>query len=155
MEYGFDQPLIIAYDSEESERQNDKIWRVISGFRYYYPHQGSLGVFEVPEGFYTDGASVPRWLWSLVPPWGSYGQAAVLHDFMLVTRSIYINEKYEPIPMSLINRIFYRSMKQLGEPRIVRYPMYVAVRCHLEIIKPARQAYQRFVNYLFAREGSC
>ena len=42
---------------------------------------GSKGI-TVPFGFVTDFASVPRLLWSLFPPIGRYGYAAVFHDFV-------------------------------------------------------------------------
>ena len=37
---------------------------------------------EAPEDFVTDFASIPRILWSIVPRWGLYGWAAVIHDFL-------------------------------------------------------------------------
>lgn len=37
---------------------------------------------RVPRGFETDGASVPQWLRWLLPRWGSYGEAAVVHDYL-------------------------------------------------------------------------
>lgn len=36
----------------------------------------------VPAGFKTDLASVPRILWNILPPFGSYSSAAVIHDFL-------------------------------------------------------------------------
>lgn len=40
-------------------------------------------IYSVPVGFETDGASVPRFLWWLYPPFGDdYEAAAVLHDFL-------------------------------------------------------------------------
>jgi hypothetical protein len=37
---------------------------------------------EVPVGFVTDFASVPRPFWALIPPSGLYTQAAIAHDYM-------------------------------------------------------------------------
>jgi len=47
-------------------------------------YQSANGLlFPVPVGFYSDGASVPRFLWSLYPPFGdAYEPAAWLHDFL-------------------------------------------------------------------------
>ncbi|EEA7482289.1 DUF1353 domain-containing protein [Campylobacter jejuni] len=37
----------------------------------------------VPQGFKTDGASIPRLFWSLFPPFKSeYFSACVVHDFL-------------------------------------------------------------------------
>lgn len=37
---------------------------------------------EVPSGFVTDFASVPRPFWAILPPAGRYTQAAIAHDYM-------------------------------------------------------------------------
>lgn len=37
----------------------------------------------VPKGFKTDLASVPRFLWSVIPPYGNYLEAAIIHDHAL------------------------------------------------------------------------
>lgn len=37
---------------------------------------------EVPEGFESDFASVPRALWSILPPNGQWIEASVLHDYL-------------------------------------------------------------------------
>ena len=39
--------------------------------------------FEIPAGFKTDLASVPKFLWAIFPPDWSYAKAAVLHDYVL------------------------------------------------------------------------
>ncbi len=35
----------------------------------------------VPKGFVTDGASIPRILWPIIPPFGPLLEGAILHDF--------------------------------------------------------------------------
>jgi hypothetical protein len=37
-------------------------------------------MISVPSGFVTDFASVPRLFWRLLPPWGPYSPAALVHD---------------------------------------------------------------------------
>ena len=41
----------------------------------------------VPEGFKTDGASIPRWFWWIENPFGQALYAAVVHDFEYTTQS--------------------------------------------------------------------
>jgi Protein of unknown function (DUF1353) len=41
-----------------------------------------LPTVEVPVGFVTDFASVPRAFWSALPPDGEYTYAAILHDYL-------------------------------------------------------------------------
>jgi hypothetical protein len=56
-------------------------WQVCNpdGFRYLSDIPG-VGLITVPEGFASDYASIPKELWGILPPWGQYGSAAVLHD---------------------------------------------------------------------------
>lgn len=38
----------------------------------------------IPAGYMSDGASVPRWLWWFLPPWGDRATfAALIHDYLL------------------------------------------------------------------------
>ena len=41
---------------------------------------------EVPSGFLTDLASIPRVFWPLVPVNGRHRAAAILHDYLYVTQ---------------------------------------------------------------------
>lgn len=62
------------------EHITGRAWGVLEAFGYC-TRAGRLIV--VPEGFVTDGASVPRPLWWLYPPFGGeYDEAAVVHDFL-------------------------------------------------------------------------
>ena len=45
---------------------------------YYYAADGTL--FLMPIGATSDGASTPPEVWPLIPPFGKYWAAAVLHD---------------------------------------------------------------------------
>lgn len=80
---------------------------------------GRGNVYRVPEGFTTDFASVPRLLWRLVPPWGPYSPAAVVHDYLYRT-----NLGTRPAA----DAAFLSLMKRLGVPAWKRYAMYAAVR---------------------------
>ena len=48
----------------------------------------TLGItVQVPVGFATDYASIPRALWSFLPPTGTYAAAAVIHDWLYWTQT--------------------------------------------------------------------
>jgi hypothetical protein len=54
-------------------------WKVVAACHYVT----DAGVrVEIPVGFITDFASVPRVLWPLFPPFGKYTRAAVVHDYL-------------------------------------------------------------------------
>ena len=59
--------------------------------RYLARWMGRL--LEIPERYWTDGASVPRWLWSLTGylPDGKHRAAAVVHDFLCEMRPAWCN----------------------------------------------------------------
>ncbi len=54
-------------------------------FDYHVGSADSTLTIDVPVGFRTDFASIPRLLWPLLPPTGSYGKAAVIHDALYQT----------------------------------------------------------------------
>jgi hypothetical protein len=54
-------------------------WKVAQAFHYT---NDAGGIIEVPAGFVTDFASVPRFLWPIVPPFGKYTRAATVHDWL-------------------------------------------------------------------------
>jgi hypothetical protein len=59
-----------------------RTWVIRRDFGYDVEEEGSGNTINVPIGFKTDFASVPRLLWSIIPRWGKYGNAAVIHDFL-------------------------------------------------------------------------
>ncbi|SFP60235.1 DUF1353 domain-containing protein [Hydrogenimonas thermophila] len=77
--------------------------------------------YEVPAGFVTDGASIPRIFWSVVgsPFTGKYVEVAVLHD--------YLYSGAEDVSFKEANRIFYKGMRKAGVNRAKAYLMYKAV----------------------------
>lgn len=59
---------------------NQRLWLLLEPLTYY-PMAGEA--ITAQAGFLTDGASVPRLLWALYPPFGGeYDRAAVIHDLL-------------------------------------------------------------------------
>jgi hypothetical protein len=74
----------------------------------------------VPAGFISNLASVPRPLWSIVPPFGAYNRAAIIHDYLYVSGG--------ECSRFLADAIFREAMHQLGIPLWRRVVMFYAVR---------------------------
>jgi hypothetical protein len=55
-------------------------WLLTRPFRYQILNTNL--VIEVPAGFVTDFASIPRSLWTLASPHGFYSRASIIHDFL-------------------------------------------------------------------------
>ncbi len=56
-------------------------WVLRKEFGYDIGKEGSGNTIDVPLGFMTDFASIPRIFRFLVSKWGKHGNAAVLHDY--------------------------------------------------------------------------
>ena len=82
----------------------------------------SLGYsVTVKNGFDFDGASIPKWLWSIYgsPLNGTYVVASLIHD------ALYASQK---VSKSVSDKIFLDIMKQSNVGYIKRISMYLAVR---------------------------
>ncbi|MNE29082.1 hypothetical protein D3C81_467080 [compost metagenome] len=75
----------IAFDREASLVLEKNHWRNIAPFRYYIGEKDSNEWIDVPAGILSDGATVPFPVNALIPAWGSYGQAVLLHDYLCNT----------------------------------------------------------------------
>ncbi|MFJ7316815.1 DUF1353 domain-containing protein, partial [Pseudomonas sp. NPDC098747] len=75
---------------------------------------------HVPAGYLTDGASVPRLFWSLIPPWGAYGQAAVVHDIVCEYLSVTVDGQPQPVTRSACDQILLEAMTVLEVPTVKR-----------------------------------
>jgi hypothetical protein len=91
-------------------------WRLIEAFGYK-PLRGP-GII-VPRGFVTDFASVPRFFWRLFPPTGTYGKAAVIHDYLY---------QFNGVTREQADHIFLEAMEELGVAWVTRHILFLAVR---------------------------
>jgi len=95
-------------------------WKLTEPFGFVH----SRGRIDVPEGFETDFASVPRIFWSILPLTDAqYDQASVIHDYAVRNRRI--------LGLRLVDchRIFYEAMRCAGVPRFRANVMFRAVWC--------------------------
>lgn len=82
-------------------------------------YQADDRVFTIPAGFSTDFASVPRPFVWLLPKYGVYTRAAILHDYLVVEK---------PVSAVEADRLFVRALRDLGTPLIRRWIMWAGVR---------------------------
>jgi len=124
MQSTFTTPLEIEYIDGRN-------WKITQEFDYYMDgnpeHMTTIelrtaATIQVPAGFVTDFASVPKLFWNILPPTGAYGKAAVIHDYLYRTGGL--AGKYTKADC---DAIFYDAMGVLGVPNWKRWVMYVAV----------------------------
>ena len=110
-------------------------WRLVNSFDYYTlePCSGmrwewfkidGVGTvkriwIDVPAGYVTDLASVPRALLTIFPPHGRYAKAAIIHDYLYANA---LGSK------RWADRVFLEAMGVLGVPKWRKWTMYLAVR---------------------------
>lgn len=76
---------------------------------------------EIPEGFINDGASVPRWAWSIVglTPDGLLRAAAIVHDF---------HYRFGIGTRKFADQLFYSMLIEYGVNKVRAKLAYAAVR---------------------------
>jgi hypothetical protein len=94
-------------------------WALVDALIY----QGRRDRFVVPAGFRTDFASVPRPVTWLIPRFGAYTLAAVLHDW-LVSEGL----RTGVVTSRQADGLFRRVMRESGVPVLRRWLMWAGVR---------------------------
>lgn len=62
---------------------------------------------RIKKGFVTNGADIPRVLWSIFPPNSpEYMSAIVIHDFLC--------DKYPKVSYKEADKVFYEAMLEIG-----------------------------------------
>ena len=105
----------------------------------------SLGYsITVKKGFDFDGASIPKWLWSIYgsPLNGNYVVASLIHD------ALYASQK---LTRELADAIFLDLMKQHEVGYLKRQTMYYAVRSAgwyswKQLTKEEIEEYKEFID---------
>lgn len=93
-------------------------WQLVEPLGY----RGRDENFTVPAGFTTDFASVPTALTWLVPRYGRYTKAAILHDFL------WSQCRAGRFGWADADGILRRTMRELDVPFLRRWLMWGAVR---------------------------
>ncbi len=102
-------------------------WQVVQPLIYEVGELGSGKVIEAPTGFETDFASIPWPVSMILPRWGRWGRAAVIHDF-----GYELISGGTPHPLMPTRKaadcVFHEAMLVSGVPRFLAFLMWVAVR---------------------------
>jgi hypothetical protein len=125
----------IQYDPVASKILGKDHWRVLESFRFYVGEKNTDMWVDIPAGYLTDGASVPRIVQNIVGPWGRHGQAAIVHDFLCEYLTLSKREFHQGVEVIIPYRItrkecddyFLEAMTVLGVKKLRRNTMWVAV----------------------------
>lgn len=113
MRSSFTTPLVV------SPLPDGRKWRLVYSFIYITNVLPLKVEIRIGAGFITDFASVPFFAWWLIPKWGKYGKAAVVHDYLY---------QYGALGRKRADDVFREAMGILGVVPWRRFLMYWAVR---------------------------
>jgi hypothetical protein len=109
------------------------VWEVVEPFEYCLGEPEGPERVIVPAGFPTDFASIPRALWTFLPPTGKYGKATLIHDALYQNRMVTIHVDEEQTIFRLVERgeadsILKEGMEVLKVGWFTRQLVYSGVR---------------------------
>lgn len=90
-------------------------WYLLEDFIY---NSDIIGRVVVPAMFITDFGSIPREFWDFLPPWGVYGPATIVHDYLYV---------YKPYTKFQADIILREAMVALGVDHAISEIIYKGV----------------------------
>lgn len=96
---------------------SDLNWKLAEMYEVRLPYI----MFTIPKDFITDLASVPRFMWSLYPPFGLHTGPAVAHDYLYRTPQMRIAREEA-------DKVFLDLMRLAGVGSRQATIMYDAVR---------------------------
>lgn len=99
-------------------------WELMSDYFY----ECGFAKVEIKKGFISNGANIPRFLWSFYPPNSpEYISASVIHDF-LCDKAYQNNKSYEDF--ILADKVFFIALKELGVDRFKSALFYLSCKTY-------------------------
>lgn len=114
-------PAPFANDRVVLRQIGEQRWRLEASVTFVTP--GHLKInpprVSVHRGFETDLASIPQFFWNVLPPFGTYTAAAIVHDFLY---------DIQRTTRGQADGAFLAAMQSLGVGWWRRHGMWFAVR---------------------------
>lgn len=112
-----------------SPRNDGESWVLDTEFDYWTDVLTPRVTFHVPVGFVTDLASIPRIFWNILPPFGKYTGAAVIHDYLYQRQCYQSGEKQiTALTRKQCDDVLMEAMGVLDVGWLTRWTIYLAVR---------------------------
>lgn len=97
---------------------SERPFEVSEGFLFYSKQYGDI---NIPVGYRSNFADIPRIFWGVIPPCGRYSKATIIHDWLIENKDLHSFTYQE------INNIFLEAMEVLGVHVITRSTIYWSV----------------------------
>ncbi len=101
-----------SFKVETADGRNIRLLEAVT----FYTHD--LRKIVIPAGATSDGASVPQAVWNILPPFGDYWRAAVLHDWLY---------RNSDLPKAECDNVFREALTDLAIPYATRETLYQGV----------------------------
>lgn len=154
----YDTSLGTQYHTQASKLLERDYWLVTEPFVYTL---ASGYYVTVPTGFLTDGASIPKALWNMIPPWGDHGQAAVMHDYLCEHGSISNGYNRISVDRRFTDKAFVEGLTALNVSPIKVKMMATGVNLYRKVTRPVtpnketfKDAIEKMIMSQYARTGS-
>ena len=123
----------VAYARNASLMLDKDYWYLKNALKVDITIGNDLYEVSIPKGYLTDGASVPRILWSICPKWDKSHKAVILHDYLCEYRIVTINGKPTQISREEADRLFLFALKYEGLTKLKYSLMHGAVRAQATV----------------------
>jgi hypothetical protein len=112
-------PFVSDVNAITVRRHGDDMWTLTEPVVY----RGAVDTFTVPRGYVTDFASIPAVVVWLIPRYGRWTPAAILHDYLITDA-----QRAGTISSRDTDGLFRRVMRELGVSTPHRWLMWAGVR---------------------------
>ncbi len=129
-----------VFDERASALLGAKVWRVRDTFKFHVcttDQDGDVWAV-VPEGYLSDGSSIPSIVWSWFPAWKQSGRAAIMHNYLIEHGEMYAGGRRAICSQTLAHQVFRLALIEEGATAWQARVMYNAVRLW-GIIRPSRK----------------
>lgn len=123
----------VAYAGSASLMLEKDYWYLKTGLKVDITIGNDLYEVNIPKGYLTDGATVPRILWSICPKWDRSHKAVILHDYLCEYRIVTINGVPTQISREEVDRLFLFALRYEGLTKLKYSLMYGAVRAQATV----------------------
>lgn len=123
----------VAFARNAADMLGRDLWYLRDPLKIDIIKGDDLYEIDVPRGYLTDGASVPRVLWSICPKWDRTHRAVILHDYLCEYGIVKLNGKKTMLIREQIDALFLHALQFEGLSKLRYSVMYAAIRAHANI----------------------
>lgn len=99
-------------------KESGELYKLWADYTFSFEYKNTTYKFKINQGFTYDGASVPKFAWTLIGllPDGIHRPAALIHDFMYTRRGMMMTDEGIPFKYDreFADLFFYEALNFVG-----------------------------------------